>query len=564
MRGVTTQNLRLISGLVLFAFAATHFLNHALGLFSLEAMDEVQQWRLAVTRSWPGVVVLAAALLTHGVLALVKTLRRGSLRLPAWELAQLATGVAIPFLLLPHIIDTHVANALFGVQDSYLYALAWLWPAAAWTQSLLLLLVWSHACLGLHHWLKFSTWYQRTTPLWVVLSVAIPMAALMGFVVSGRFVSTLLSDPAMAERMRSVTHWPDVAEAAWLALYGILVRIGFALLLALLAIGVAFRQFNMLAAPKISISYAGAGKVQSAVGPTLLEISRTHGVMHVSECGGRARCGQCRVRIDTGGDSLGPPGRAERATLASFNAPENVRLACQIRPTGPLSVMRLVAPGDEAVRMAAPDTSDDAGVRRPVCLLHVGLRGLNEIARDRLPYDLVFLVNEFFGAVGHAIADHSGRIDRYLGDSVLAVFGEGSGLEQASKNTLHAARAIDLALDRVNEKVAAEIGRPMQACMGAHAGEMVLGRIGLGQGTHFAVLGSGVDIPQRLAELAEQQGWQLAISMEAAQRAGLGEIGAEQRAVLAGRSEAETPIELIGVVRSRDLVIGAESAATLP
>lgn len=565
MRGATTQNLRLVSGLVLFAFAATHFLNHAVGLFSLEAMDEVQEWRLAVTRSWPGMVVLGAALLAHVVLALVKTLRRGTLRLPAWEIVQLATGIAIPFLLLPHIIETHVANALFGVQDSYLYALAWLWPAGAWTQSVLLVLVWSHACLGLHHWLKFDGWYQRTKPLWVVLAVALPMAALMGFVVSGRFVAALLSDPAMAERMRSVTHWPDVAAAAWLALYGIVARIGFAIVLALVAIGVAFRQFNMLAAPKIAITFAGGGTIRSAIGPTLLEISRDHDLMHVAECGDRARCGLCRVRIDDGGESLAPPSGAERATLAPLNPPANVRLACQIRPTAPLTVTRLAVAGTEPVTAAASDGAHDAGVRRTLCLLHVRLREFEAIARDRLPYDLVFLMNEFFGAVGQAVDGHCGRVDRFLGDGLLAVFGEQRDLERACRDAIDAARAIDLALDRVNEKVAAEIGRPMEASMGMHAGELVLGRIAFGKGARVAVIGVGADLPARLALAAEQQGWQLALSMEAARGAGLSDADANHRAVLA-IGEAGATVELVGVVRSRDIATGtvAEPAATAP
>jgi adenylate cyclase len=172
-------------------------------------------------------------------------------------------------------------------------------------------------------------------------------------------------------------------------------------------------------------------------------------------------------------------------------------------------------------------------------------------------------MNEFFGAVGQAIENHSGRIDRFTGDGVLAVFGERDGLEQGCKNAANAVRAIDLALDRVNEKVAAEIGRPMQPSMGMHAGELVLGRVGLGQRASLAVFGPGADIPQRLAGLAEQKGWQLAVSVETARRAELGPIGAEQRAVLAGRCEAETPIELIGVLRSRDMEIGAVAERVL-
>ena len=58
--GTAWDRLRLWTGLVLFAFVATHLLNHAVGLWSLEAMTMVQHWRLAVTRSPPGFIVTRA------------------------------------------------------------------------------------------------------------------------------------------------------------------------------------------------------------------------------------------------------------------------------------------------------------------------------------------------------------------------------------------------------------------------------------------------------------------------------------------------------------------------
>ena len=116
---------------------------------------------------------------------------------------------------------------------------------------------------------------------------------------------------------------------------------------------------TMLAAPKIAISYANGPKIQSPVGPTLLEISRGNGIVHTSECGGRARCGTCRVRITEGGAALPTPSLAERFTLARVKAPQDARLACQIRPTAALTVLRLV----------------QAGYRRPDALtIFLGLR----------------------------------------------------------------------------------------------------------------------------------------------------------------------------------------------
>ena len=164
LRGDDLQRLRIASGLILFAFATTHFLNHALGLVNIELMHEVQQWRWVVTRSWIGTFVLLMALLIHMTLALLKLANRSTLRLPPWELAQIALGLLIPFLLLPHIVNTRVARVLFGVEDNYLYELARLWPASALLQSTLLVLVWLHGCIGVHYWLRLYPPYRPRSP----------------------------------------------------------------------------------------------------------------------------------------------------------------------------------------------------------------------------------------------------------------------------------------------------------------------------------------------------------------------------------------------------------------
>src|SRR5262245_39380570 len=110
LRGSLTQRLRIASGLVLFAFATTHFLNPALGLVDLKTMHEVEAWRKFVTRSVPGTIVLLSALLTHMALALLKLAHRTTMRMQAWELIQIALGLFIPFLLLPHIVNTRITH----------------------------------------------------------------------------------------------------------------------------------------------------------------------------------------------------------------------------------------------------------------------------------------------------------------------------------------------------------------------------------------------------------------------------------------------------------------------
>lgn len=555
MRGGIWRNLSLISGLILFAFAGTHFLNHAVGLVQLDLMDEMQQWRLAVTRSWSGSIVLGMALLTHVLFGLLKTARRGTLRLPAWELIQIVLGFAIPFLLLPHIVDTRVAMSAFGVQDSYLYELARLWPAAAFTQSALLLVVWAHGCIGIHYWLKFRPWYATLQPILLLVAVAVPLAALAGFAVSGRAVADLISDPAMTARIKDITHWPDSHSDERLAWYRLLARIVFAGLLGLTATVIMLRRFGMLTAPKLTIAYTGGSKVQSAIGPTLLEISRANGIAHASACGGRARCGTCRVRINEGTASLPPPGFAERFTLARVRAPDNVRLACQIRPHASLNVTRLMRMQDDGPPAAAIENPDDAGVTKPLCLLYLRIRDIDAISRDRLPYDVMFILNEFFAAAGAAIEQNYGWIDKFSGDGVLAVFGQQRGLDRGCSDALQVARAIDVALDRLNEQVSAEIGRPIAISVGVHAGSFFLGRIGLGRTSILSVIGPGTEMALQLANAAEDKGWQVAFSAEAAQCTGVVGIAERQSVTISGRGGESQSIEVIGVTRARDIAV---------
>ena len=97
-RGDIPQRLRLISGLILFVFALTHFLNTAIGIVSLEQMDEVDQWRRAIIRSLPATIILASALVIHILLALYKWATSATLKRPPWEIVQVVFGLLIPFL----------------------------------------------------------------------------------------------------------------------------------------------------------------------------------------------------------------------------------------------------------------------------------------------------------------------------------------------------------------------------------------------------------------------------------------------------------------------------------
>lgn len=546
LRGSTTQRVRLISGLILFAFALTHFLNHAVGLISVEAMEDVQQVRLAITRSLPGGIILGAALLAHMSLALLKLARRETLRLPPWEWLQILLGLAIPFWLFPHIVNTRFANLFLDIQDRYVYELIWLWPAKGWTHSALLLIVWMHGCLGLHFWLRLTPWYPRAFPALLSMAVLVPVLSLLGFVSAGRATRLQMDDPFFFEDIKRLTNWPDASELQSLINWGSWSKYAFYCLLALVLLTIIVRWIARTRIPKISVTYDPEPTVTFPGGPTLLEVSRMNNIPHISVCGGRARCSTCRVEILDGIEHLPPPEGAEAATLADIHAGPTVRLACQLRPTEPVTVNVMLRPHGR------PKKSQDAqGVERPLAVLFLDIRGFTNMSQDKLPYDVVFILNRMFAAIGQAIQQEGGWIDKYLGDGLMAVFGRDSGPEAGCQQALRAARRIDLALDKVNADLESELKEPLRIGMGIHVGPLVLGAIGHDHTAAMTVIGRTVNAAARLEAATKDMKCQVALSAEVARQAGVDLSAFETRSIsVRGLDE---PLDVIAVRSGRDL-----------
>jgi len=119
MTQVFVRRLRLGAAFVLLTYLILHFANHALGIVSLEAMAVGRWWFLALWRSAPGTLALYGAITVHGLLALWLLYDRRTLRMPPWEAAQYAIGLALPALLVVHVVSTRIAWWRFGVDDPY-------------------------------------------------------------------------------------------------------------------------------------------------------------------------------------------------------------------------------------------------------------------------------------------------------------------------------------------------------------------------------------------------------------------------------------------------------------
>ncbi|MSO75482.1 MAG: adenylate/guanylate cyclase domain-containing protein [Alphaproteobacteria bacterium] len=519
--GPLVQRLRLWSGLVLFIYVTLHLLNHSLGIVSLEAMEAMRLWQVWLWRSVPGTLLLAGAALTHAAMALAKLYRRRTLRMPAWEAVQLVLGLLIPLLLTQHVLGTRGVVEMFAVRDTYAYVLLAHWSddLKAIRQAALLAIVWVHGCIGLHFWLRLKPWYRRLVPGAYAVAVLLPATSLIGWWDGGRAIRALALDRAWVRALFRDIGWPGDVGGNFVYGNEPYIVAGFLVLVGCIAVARLVRARLAALEPGARITYPGGRTAFALPGMTVLEASRAAGIPHASVCGGRGRCSTCRVRLGAGRDRLPSADADEQLVLDRVGAPPNVRLACQIRPVAPLDVMPLI-PAAATPNHAQPGAAHVQGAERVIAIMFADLRAFTSLSEAKLPYDVVFLLNQYFRAMGEAIEQSGGHVDKFIGDGIMALFGIEAGAA-GCRQALAATRSMAMMLDRLNRELAGDLPVPLRMGIGLHAGRVVVGEMGYKQATTLTAIGDAVNVASRLEALTKDFACQAVISRRVAREAGI-------------------------------------------
>jgi adenylate cyclase len=280
-----------------------------------------------------------------------------------------------------------------------------------------------------------------------------------------------------------------------------------------------------------------AGRVITApVGRTILEAIRDAGIPHASVCGGRARCTTCRVRVGEGLAALPPPGAAEARALARIDAPPNVRLACQTRPRSRVAVTPLLPAGTDAALARSPGAAQ--GRERRIVAMFVDLRESTQLAEGRLPYDVVFVMNQFFAEMYQALQATRGYYAQFRGDGLLALYGLQSELAQACREALAGAAEMQRRMDALNASLAADLARPLRIGIGVHAGVAIVGTMGPPDAPIHSAIGDNINIAARLEGMTKAYRCTMVVSEETLRTAGIDPRGAPLHQVrVRGRNE---------------------------
>lgn len=515
-----TAKMSLLSGLTLFLFVICHFINHIFGLHSLDAMQAAHKYLLGPWRTVGGTVILIAAILLHTFFAFKSIFIRRSFKLSAWQWSQIITGLLIPFLLVEHIVATRGSELVYGSIPSYPLVMGALWVAAPYKgvlQAIALLIVWIHGCVGIHYWLRTKAGYEYWRPLLHQLAYILPTMALAGYVAAGFQTQELLKDSVYYQSIieeGKITQ--GIAEHI-----GNLTRIGWMIFAGLVVsplIYQALRKILYRLKRRPKLKYADGRKLSINDGASILEVLRANNIEHAAVCGGRGRCTTCRIQITEGLDHLSAAEEVEAIALARIDAPEGLRLACQVRPSADIAILPLLPADATASDGRRPGGLE--GQEKLMSIMFIDLRGSTKLGEEKLPYDVLFILNRFFAEMTAALHETNGHYAQFNGDGLMALYGlNATSPKEGALEIIQGAKAMLRRLDDLNETLKSELTAPLKIGIGIHFGEAIVGVMGPPNSQLTTAIGDNINIAARLESLTKEYSRPIIISRKAAETA---------------------------------------------
>ncbi|WP_456749942.1 MULTISPECIES: adenylate/guanylate cyclase domain-containing protein [unclassified Bradyrhizobium] len=540
-RGVGLRQVRLVTGAIMFAYLISHFLNHALGNISTEAMAIGVHYHTEFWQFLPVAIVFYTACLVHTGLGIWALFSRREFHWKAIEPLQLTLGLSVPMLIVAHVVGVRLGQTLYGHEKLYpqeLYTFFIASPDRLWVMLAVLVIAWVHGCIGLYFWLRLRAFFQRAAPFLLATAVLIPTLAMLGVYQAGRATVADYQDPDWRREELSVQKLGTAAQGAMLEKITDGLSIGYLGLLGLVLLARGARALLERRGGMIALSYGNGRTLRVPKGLSVLEASLRYNVPHASVCGGRARCSTCRIRIIGDHAALPEPSPREAFVLHRVGTDDpSIRLACQLRPTGDLTFFQLFLPSTMSANAHAANPAR-VGQERYLVSMFVDMRGSTQLAEKRLPFDTVFIVNRFLGAVSQAVLEAGGRPNQFIGDGMLALFGLTTERHDACRQALRAAALISANIDELNQFLSHDLREPIRFGIGIHGGEVIVGDIGYRDHMVFTALGDAVNVAARLQDMTKALACEAVISDEVRATAGLADDALPaQEVAIRGRNE---------------------------
>ena len=155
------------------------------------------------------------------------------------------------------------------------------------------------------------------------------------------------------------------------------------------------------------------------------------------------------------------------------------------------------------------------GEEREVTILFTDIREFTRMANASTPNKTLNFLNGYFEVVTEQIEAHGGIVDKYIGDSVMAIFGAPVTYPDHASRAVSAALAIHKALRKFNQSRKTDI----RTGIGIHTGQVTMGNIGCSFRLNYTAIGDGVNLASRIEGLTKKFGVPILVSAPTARAA---------------------------------------------
>lgn len=299
---------------------------------------------------------------------------------------------------------------------------------------------------------------------------------------------------------------------------------------------------------------------------TILEISVARKIPHWRECGGHGKCSTCRVRVLDGAANLTPRTRSELELAKARKWDDTIRLACQARVRGNVTIERVLRSGAEISQLQTELLDARSGVDRSIAMVFCDVRNFSSFAERHSAYDVVHVLNRLFTSLGESILLNGGVINLYVGDEISGLFGlDGCAAERACRAAVTAALGMAEAVDSLKPSVRADFGLELAVGIGVHFGPVVVGDLGHPAHRQFTVIGDSVNTASRIQAENKKLGTRVLVSDAVVDRLQEGTliVGQIQETMLRGRAQQVRIYEALGFARPNHVLLVQETAVPL-
>lgn len=163
------------------------------------------------------------------------------------------------------------------------------------------------------------------------------------------------------------------------------------------------------------------------------------------------------------------------------------------------------------------DSADELGLRKiDAAVLFVDLRGFTGFAQRAALGDVVAMLSEFRTRCTRIVRAHGGAVDKFVGDSVMAVFQDVRSVGRA----LTCAEALAVELGLWSDSRRTSDGSAIDFGITLHSGAVACGVVAAGGRSEYTVLGDAVNVAARMQDVAAQCGERLVVSEDVLLAAG--------------------------------------------